>query len=219
MSTVAIPASASTPPPAPQAAASTAGQTAAGGQSRGAVHAGTAGDQAGAGASPAAPAPSSTTTLTPQALALIDKLKARDTEVRQHEQAHLAAAGGLAVSGAAYTYQRGPNGVDYAVGGEVHIDTSPGRTPEETITRARTIEAAALAPADPSGPDRAVAAQAQQLEQQARAELAAAATQQAAAGRSDGAQVAPPRQPPSSASVRRAYEIGPLAQPRLDVVA
>lgn len=119
------------------------------------------------------------TELTPQALALIDKLRARDTEVRQHEQAHLAAAGGLAVSAASYTYQRGPNGVDYAVGGEVHIDTSPGRTPQETIARAHTIQAAALAPAEPSGPDRAVAAQAQQLEQQARAELASAQTQQA----------------------------------------
>ncbi len=110
--------------------------------------------------------------LSPEALTLIAKLKARDTEVRQHEQAHLAAAGGLAVSGASYTYQRGPNGVNYAVGGEVRIDTSPGRTPEETIDRARTIAAAALAPANPSGADRAVAAQAQQLEQQARAELA-----------------------------------------------
>lgn len=110
--------------------------------------------------------------LTVEELALISKLKARDTAVRQHEQAHLAAAGGLAVSGASYTYQRGPNGVNYAIGGEVRIDTSPGRTPEDTIARARTIAAAALAPADPSGADRAIAAQAAQLEQQARAELA-----------------------------------------------
>ena len=45
--------------------------------------------------------------------AKIDKLKARDLQVRQHEQAHLAAAGSLATSGASYTYQRGPNGVNY----------------------------------------------------------------------------------------------------------
>lgn len=109
--------------------------------------------------------------LTPEQLAQIDKLKQRDTEVRQHELAHLSAAGGLATSGPSYTYQRGPNGVNYAVGGEVNIDTSPGATPEETIARARTIQAAALAPAEPSGQDRAVAARAQQLEQQARAEL------------------------------------------------
>ena len=109
--------------------------------------------------------------LTPEQLAQIEKLKQRDTEVRQHELAHLSAAGGLATSGPSYTYQRGPNGVNYAVGGEVSIDTSPGATPEETIARARTIQASALAPAEPSGQDRAVAARAQQLEQQARAEL------------------------------------------------
>jgi hypothetical protein len=114
----------------------------------------------------------STTTLTPEALKLVDDLKARDTEVRQHEQAHLAAAGGLAISGATYTYQRGPNGVNYAIGGEVQIDTSPGATPEETIARAASIQAAASAPAEPSGADRAVAAAAQQMAAQARTELA-----------------------------------------------
>jgi len=122
---------------------------------------------------------SSTTKLSPEALALIDKLKARDTEVRQHEQAHMAAAGGLATGGPSFTYQRGPNGVSYAIGGEVNIDTSPGGTPEETIQRARTIEAAALAPAEPSGPDRAVAAQAQQMEAKARSELAQQQAQRA----------------------------------------
>jgi len=104
--------------------------------------------------------------------ALIAKLKARDQQVRNHEQAHLAAAGGLAVSAASFTYQKGPDGVSYAVGGEVGIDTSPGRTPEETISRARTIRAAALAPADPSGQDQAVAAQASQMAQEAQLELA-----------------------------------------------
>jgi len=103
--------------------------------------------------------------------AKIDELKATDTRVRQHEQAHLAASGGLATSGASYTYTRGPNGVSYAVAGEVNIDTSPARTPEETLQRARTIQAAALAPADPSGPDRAVAAKAQQMAQQAQSEI------------------------------------------------
>ena len=119
------------------------------------------------GAGPAAGAQSER-----QAQALTAQLKTRDTEVRQHEQAHLAAAGGLALSGPSYTYERGPNGVHYAVAGEVQIDTSPAATPAETVTKARSIAAAALAPADPSGPDRAVAAQAAQLEQQARAELA-----------------------------------------------
>ena len=139
---------------------------------------------AGASASPAAPqsqpAASNKTQLSQEALAQIAKLKQRDQEVRQHEQAHLAAAGGIAVSGASFTYQKGPDGVNYAVGGEVSIDTSPGRTPEETISRAQTIRAAALAPADPSGQDRAVAAQATQMEQQARGEQAQQPTEDAA---------------------------------------
>lgn len=101
----------------------------------------------------------------------VRQLKARDTQVRAHEAAHQAAAGGLAVSGASFSFQRGPDGVNYAIGGEVSIDVSPGRTPSETIGRARTIQAAALAPADPSGQDLAVAAQAQQMAQEARAEL------------------------------------------------
>jgi hypothetical protein len=141
--------------------------------------------------------------LSPEALALIAKLKARDTEVRQHEQAHLAAAGGLAVSGASYVYQRGPDGVSYAVGGEVQIDTSPGRTPEETSARARTIAAAALAPADPSGADRAVAAQAQQLAQQALAEQAQ--------------RQAPPD--PVAEAVRRAYGASEARPPTIEVAA
>ncbi len=115
---------------------------------------------------------SSTVTLSPEARAEVAKLKARDLEVRQHEAAHAAVAGSLVTYGPAYTYQKGPDGVNYAIGGEVGIDTSPGRTPEETIERARRAQAAALAPAEPSGADLAVAAQAQQMEAQARSELA-----------------------------------------------
>jgi hypothetical protein len=117
-----------------------------------------------------------TVQLSNEAKAVVRSLQARDEQVRAHEQAHLAASGGLATSGASYTYQKGPDGVNYAIGGEVSIDVSPGRTPEETIARAVTIRAAALAPADPSGQDRAVASAASQLEQQARTELLLKAT-------------------------------------------
>ncbi len=110
--------------------------------------------------------------LSAEELAVVDKLKQTDRKVRQHEMAHMAAGGGMITSGASYTYERGPDGQNYAVAGEVGIDTSPGRTPEETIDRAGRIRAAALAPADPSPQDRAVAAAATQMEQQARAELA-----------------------------------------------
>lgn len=101
----------------------------------------------------------------------IDELKKTDRAVRAHERAHLAAAGGLAVSGATFSYRRGPDGQQYAVGGEVSIDASPGRTPEETIDKARNIQAAALAPVDPSAQDRAVAARATQMKLQAELEL------------------------------------------------
>ncbi|WP_374356565.1 putative metalloprotease CJM1_0395 family protein [Chitinimonas sp.] len=101
----------------------------------------------------------------------IAKLEARDREVRQHEQAHLAAAGGIAVSGPSYSFEKGPDGKNYAVGGEVQIDVSPGRTPQETLDKAKQIQRAALAPKDPSGPDRAVAAEASQLAQDAAIQL------------------------------------------------
>ncbi len=101
----------------------------------------------------------------------VEKLKARDAEVRTHEQAHVAAAGGLVRGGINYSYRTGPDGTRYAVGGHVNIDTSPGRTPEETIAKAQQIRAAALAPAEPSGADRAAAAKASKMEAEARAEL------------------------------------------------
>lgn len=104
----------------------------------------------------------------------LEKLKARDREVRAHELAHLTAAGSLATSGASFTYQRGPDGASYAIGGEVQIDTSSGSNPEETIRKAQIIRAAAQAPAEPSGQDRSVAAKASQMEAKARAELATA---------------------------------------------
>ncbi len=102
---------------------------------------------------------------------VIEQLSARDREVRAHEQAH-AAVGGQYASSPTYTYQRGPDGVSYAVGGEVKIDTSPiPNDPEATLRKAEQIARAASAPADPSGQDRAVAAQAAKMAQQARIEI------------------------------------------------
>lgn len=105
-------------------------------------------------------------------LDLLRKLKARDREVRAHEQAHQA-VGGAYAGAVSYTYQRGPDGAQYAVGGEVSIDVAPvAGDPQATIDKMRTVRAAALAPAEPSGQDRAVAAQAMQLMLQAQTELA-----------------------------------------------
>ena len=103
-----------------------------------------------------------------------DKLKAQDTEVRAHESAHVAAGGQYVRGGPTYEYQTGPDGKKYAVGGEVSIDTSPVKgDPQATIAKMETVKRAALAPAQPSGQDQAVAAQAAAAEAQAQQELAA----------------------------------------------
>lgn len=108
----------------------------------------------------------------PKLQSQIQTLKARDQEVRNHEQAHLSAAGGLAVSGASFEFVTGPDGQRYAVGGEVSIDTSgvPG-DPEATLRKAETIRRAALAPAQPSGQDYSVASKAATMANQARIEM------------------------------------------------
>ena len=107
-----------------------------------------------------------------EAQAEIAKLKKRDQEVRSHEQAHIAAAGGLARGGASFSFQRGPDGKQYAIGGEVNIDTSPvSGNPQATVRKAQQIRAAALAPANPSAQDRAVAASASALEAEAQREI------------------------------------------------
>lgn len=108
-----------------------------------------------------------------QIQAEIKSLAARDREVRTHEQAHVA-AGGQYAGAASYQYERGPNGVSYAVAGEVRISTSEEPTPEATLRKAQIIRRAALAPAEPSPQDRRVAAMAAQMETAARAEIARA---------------------------------------------
>lgn len=117
----------------------------------------------------------STEPLTPEQEAQVQELQQRDREVRAHEQAHLAAAGPYARGGPTYTTQTGPDGREYAIGGEVQIDSSPVQgDPEATIQKAQIVRAAALAPAEPSSTDLAVAASATKMEQQARAELRSA---------------------------------------------
>jgi len=108
--------------------------------------------------------------LTPDQARLVQELAQTDQKVRAHEAAHQAAAGGLG-GAVSFSYQTGPDGRSYAVGGEVPVDMSSGRTPEETMARAEQIRAAALAPADPSPQDLSVAAQASQMEAAARQEM------------------------------------------------
>ncbi|MCP3916279.1 MAG: hypothetical protein GY711_12050 [bacterium] len=117
--------------------------------------------------------PLDSTQLTEEEREQVRELQRRDTEVRAHEQAHLSAAGNLAAGGPSYETQRGPDGRQYAVGGEVNLRTSEGRTAEESLRIARQMQRAALAPAQPSAQDRAVAARAAQQAAEAQAEITA----------------------------------------------
>lgn len=117
---------------------------------------------------------------TPAEARQIAELRRVDQRVRAHEFAHLSAGSGVVAGGARYQYTVGPDGRRYAVAGEVPIDGSPGRTPEETLIKAQTIRRAALAPVDPSTTDRRVAAQAAAMEAEARAEIRALAREEAA---------------------------------------
>jgi hypothetical protein len=102
----------------------------------------------------------------------IKDLKARDQEVRTHEMAHMMVGGSLVRKGASYQYQTGPDGQRYAVGGEVSIDSSAvSGDPSATIRKMQQVKRAALAPAEPSSQDRAVASAAAKTEAAARQEL------------------------------------------------
>ena len=107
----------------------------------------------------------------PEQQAAVQELRGRDQEVRQHEQAHQV-VGGQYAGAPTYTYQRGPDGQLYAVGGQVSIDTSPiADDPEATISKMQTVRAAALAPAEPSPQDIRVAQEATRQLLQAQSEL------------------------------------------------
>ena len=125
-------------------------------------------DSTAAGSSPRAEAGE----LTAEEQQQVRELQSRDREVRQHERAHQAAAGGYARGGASFEEQKGPDGRSYAVGGEVRIDTAAvPDDPAATIRKMQQVRRAALAPRQPSGQDRRVAAEAAARQAEARAEL------------------------------------------------
>ena len=107
---------------------------------------------------------------------LIRQLSSRDREVRAHERAH-SSVGGQFASAAQFSFERGPNGVQYAVSGEVSISTSEVTgDPEATIAKLDTVIRAALAPANPSSQDIRVASSAAAAVQRLRANINAEAT-------------------------------------------
>ncbi|MRR09438.1 hypothetical protein EG831_05050, partial [bacterium] len=109
--------------------------------------------------------------LTTEQQRAVQQLQQVDRAVRAHEQAHLSAGRGVVTSGARFEYTYGPDGKQYAVGGEVGIDTSPSRKPQANIDKGRQIQAAALAPRDPSPQDYRVAAVGGQLVAQGQGDL------------------------------------------------
>lgn len=129
--------------------------------------------------------------LTEDEQAQVDLLEKRDVEVRAHEQAHMAAGGQYVTGGPSYSYQLGPDGKRYAIGGEVGIDTAMSSgDPAANIEKARTLQRAALAPAEPSSQDTRVAAAARAMEikaQQQLSELQQAQSQSMDSGLREGA--------------------------------
>ncbi|MEM8950817.1 MAG: putative metalloprotease CJM1_0395 family protein [Pseudomonadota bacterium] len=131
-------------------------------------------DRASSSPSTAARLPSE---LTAAEKADVTRLQQRDQQVRQEEKAHAAVAGDLA-GPINYTFQRGPDGRQYAVGGSVGIQASVlSGDPAEAARKAGRMAAAANAATNPSLQDYAAAREAyafgSQLSQPQREEEAA----------------------------------------------
>lgn len=140
----------------------------------------------------AAAAAEDSTALTDEERDLVERLAARDREVRNHENAH-ARVGGAYAGAPSYTYQVGPDGQRYAIGGEVKIDISVvPNDPEATINKMVIVKAAALAPAEPSAADRQVAAIAEANRMQAQAELSSQRAAERMGDASDDEYLFPP---------------------------
>jgi len=102
---------------------------------------------------------SSAANLDPAEKAVVSQLQARDSAVRQEEEAHAAAAGPYG-SAPQYTYQIGPDGNAYAIGGHVDVNVSVSGSAEDRDRALATLQNAALAPNAPSGADMAAFRQA-----------------------------------------------------------
>ena len=100
----------------------------------------------------------------------IKELKREETRVVAHENAHKG-AGGQYAGGINYKRSTGPDGRQYITGGSVSMDISEESSPQKTIIKMQIVKRAALAPADPSSQDKAVAASASAKEARARQAL------------------------------------------------
>jgi hypothetical protein len=142
--------------------------------------------------------------LTPEEQAEVQKLRAIDQRVRQHEAAHKAAGAGV-TGPATFTMVTGPDGRQYAVAGEVSITVNASLSnPQQAIQQLEQVKRAALAPADPSAADRAAAAAAEAALQQAKAALREQEEQEAAEKEERGDQTEAAKPPPAGGESQRA---------------
>jgi hypothetical protein len=100
------------------------------------------------------------------------RLQARDARIRAKEMARLGAAGSLALSGARFRFEVGPDGRQYAVDGEVRVDTAYEGDPERNLEKARQLQVTALAGPNLMSTDPALSALARRLALMAYADLA-----------------------------------------------
>lgn len=163
------------------------------------------------------------TELSPEQRRQVQELARIDQEVRAHEAAHLRAGAGVVTSGAQFSYTYGPDGKQYAVAGEVGIDTSPERKPEDNIDKGQRIQIAALAPADPSPQDVRVAAIGSRIEQMGYRGLAEqealAAAQQAEARQAHEAEEGKPAPDEPRANLETAYPSATIRRGGLSLFA
>ncbi len=98
----------------------------------------------------------------------LQQLKQRDAEVKAHEASHMNSAGVLTIGGPRYTYQIGPDGKPYAIGGKVTLATQPARDSRTAEINARNLKKAALSVHDPSPQDLSAASSAEDMINEAR---------------------------------------------------
>jgi len=88
---------------------------------------------------------------------VLEKFKNKDAEIRTHEQVH--ASIGHTTAPISYSYQQGPDGKMYAVGGSVRLETSMPDDPKAAAFKLDMLQKAASAPSNTSGADNAIASQ------------------------------------------------------------
>ncbi len=109
------------------------------------------------------------TKLTSDEKAEVFKLKAIDSKIKAHEMAHKS--GPAASGGASFSYTKGPDGLMYAIAGEVPVEIKTGDTPQETMSNMHDVIATALAPSDPSPQDLSIASKARVIMMKAQQEF------------------------------------------------